>query len=537
MLPNRRSVAGVPVREIAALAVVLGVAAVLRLIALPTRGQWDADQGHDMLTLLAMTQSGELPLLGPPTSIGDVHHGALYYYLLAPAAWISGANPVVVTAAIALAGVAAVAVTWWLGRSIGGALAGILAALLMAVSASAVEESTFIWNPNLIPLASAIALAAAWRGWSSEVARPLAWVAAFGGAIVTMHCHVLGSILAPAIVIPWILDVRSRTGVERRQLLLAGAAGLALLVLSFVPLLIHELEFNFSETRAAITFVTGGGEPSTTSLPLRFVIIGLRVLAWPLVGIITEAPVAAILAAAGVIAAIAWRWRAGEGGQRNGGERSAARWFGLTLLWTTAALSVAASGLATVVPRLPNDHYHAFADPIVFVAVGLGLAGLARRPARLGDRPGAAWARPGALLAGALVVAIVGFNLVRQPPLVSPDGGWPAGDAAAERVLPSIEGQTAESLIVLTSLPEFKSGDAMRFPLVRRGADVPDLWADPMGFELRPHVVLCDALFEEAIGAPCGGPAEDEAVAPYAQRLVDRFEAAPGRWVSVYLPD
>jgi 4-amino-4-deoxy-L-arabinose transferase-like glycosyltransferase len=534
VLPDRRSVAGVPLRELIALAVILGIAAILRFVALPARGQWDADQGHDMLTLLAMTQSGELPLLGPPTSIGDVHHGALYYYLLAPAAWLSNADPVAVTAMIALAGVAAVAVTWWLGRSIGGTVAGLVAALLMAVSASAVEESTFIWNPNLIPLASSIALVAAWRAWSGDVARPLAWVVAFGGAIVTMHCHVLGSIFLPAIVVPWVLDVRRRDGAERRRLLLAGAAGLLLLVLSYVPLLIHEVEFNFSETRAAITFVTGGGEPSTTSLPLRFVVIGLRVLAWPLVGLVTEAPLAAIVAAGGVIAAIAWRSLAGDAW-----ERTASRWFGLTLLWTTAALSVAASGLATVVPRLPNDHYHAFADPIVFVAVGLGLAGLTRLPVRAGragDGSGRVAPRPGAILAGALVVAIVGFNLVRQPPLVSPDGGWPAGDAAAGRVLPSIEGQTDEPSIVLTSLPPFKSGDALRFPLVRRGADVPELWADPMGFELRPHVVLCAELFEEAIGAPCGGPAEDEVVAPYAQRLVDRFEAAPDRWVSVYLP-
>ena len=39
-----------------------------------------------MLVLRALVQSGELPLLGPPTSIGDFHHGVLYYYLLAPAA-------------------------------------------------------------------------------------------------------------------------------------------------------------------------------------------------------------------------------------------------------------------------------------------------------------------------------------------------------------------------------------------------------------------------------------------------------------------
>ena len=34
----------------------------------------------------SFVRDGIVPLLGPPTSIGDVHHGAWYYYLLAPAA-------------------------------------------------------------------------------------------------------------------------------------------------------------------------------------------------------------------------------------------------------------------------------------------------------------------------------------------------------------------------------------------------------------------------------------------------------------------
>jgi len=54
------------------------VAAVLRLPDLATRGAWDADQGHDMLVLRALVRDGVVPLLGQPTSIGDVHHGALY---------------------------------------------------------------------------------------------------------------------------------------------------------------------------------------------------------------------------------------------------------------------------------------------------------------------------------------------------------------------------------------------------------------------------------------------------------------------------
>ena len=61
------------------LAVLLGLialAAVMRLPDLATRGTWDADQGHDMLVLRAFVRDGVFPLLGPPTSIGDFHHGA-----------------------------------------------------------------------------------------------------------------------------------------------------------------------------------------------------------------------------------------------------------------------------------------------------------------------------------------------------------------------------------------------------------------------------------------------------------------------------
>jgi len=53
-------------------------------------------------------------------------------------------------------------------------------------------------------------------------------------------------------------------------------------------------------------------------------------------------------------------------------------------------------------------------------------------------------------------------------------------------------------------------------------------------------VLLCDDRFADAIGAPCGGAAESVAVADAAGPgwgpLLDRFTAAPGRFVSVYGP-
>jgi hypothetical protein len=499
------------------------LAALLRLPDLPTRGTWDADQGHDMLVLRTFVQNGIVPLLGPPTSIGDIHHGAWYYYLLSPAAALTnGDSPLAVVGLIALSGIAAVAVVWWLARSISGPVAGLVAGLVLAVSAAAIDESTFIWNPNLIALSSAIALAAAWRAWSGH--SRWWWVVAAIGTAVTMQCHVLGIALLPIVAAPFLLDGR------RRPLGAVALAILATFAIAYLPLVNNELTNDFSEARAAIDYIGARGPSNEVSIPVRFGIVGLRVVSWPLTGLITDGFVAGALAVLAVVIIVVWRWVAGREA-----ERYVARWFGLGLLWTVTFLTIAAPSLASVVRGLPNDHYHAFADPMVVVLVGMGAAALVREiTAPLG---------PGLVVAG--VAALIGWNALHLPPAVHPDGGFPAAAQAAARVDAALTaaGLDRDHTVPIKSLPEFKSTEAIVYPLARLGrayhGEVPKGTAPgSWGGDTYGLVLLCDELFRESIGAACGGPAE-LSVTPDAggERfgpLVDRFEAAPGRWVSVY---
>jgi len=103
----RRLRAGITRFDALALTASVVVAALLRIPGIEARGRFDADQGHDMLTLLRFTQDGVVPLLGPKTSVGEFHHGAFYYYLLAPSAAASNADPLAVTLFLALLGIAA----------------------------------------------------------------------------------------------------------------------------------------------------------------------------------------------------------------------------------------------------------------------------------------------------------------------------------------------------------------------------------------------------------------------------------------------
>ncbi len=474
-----------------------------------------------MLVLWTWVNGGDVPLLGPPTSLGDVHHGALYYYLLAPAAFLTGGtSPLAVVLEIALAGIAAVAVTWWLARSIGGPVAGLVAGLVLAVSTSAVDGSTFIWNPNLIALSSAVALAGAWRAWSTHRVRW--WVVAALGTAVTVQCHVLGIAMSPVVGALLVADWRRRgPGLDRGLAVRAGIAWVAIVLASYLPLAVHELQFDFSELQAALAYLRGGGDASVAGPLERFPIVSLRVLSWPLAGLITEAIVPALLTAVAVVTTVILRWRASDPS-----ERVAIRWLGLGLLWTCAFLTVAAPSLAIVIPDLPNDHYHAFADPMVVTVIGLGAAAAWRAGGRAGVARG-----PAALARVATVAALIvlcGWNLATQPPAVNPDGGFPAADAAADRIVTALGGAEEVELLLL---PDFKSTAAYAYPLIRDGHVV--------ATDVRPPnlVIVCDARFEAAIGAACGGPAEDELVASEARRydLTDRFEAAPGRIISVYL--
>ena len=488
------------------------LAILVRVVDLPTRGRWDDDQGAHLLAVRDWIVNGIVPLVGPTSSLGEAHHGALYYWLLAPSAALTNTDPVWATATLLALGVAAVLAIAWLGRVLAGVPGAIAAGLLAACSPAWIEASTFLWNPNLVPAGAAIATAGAWTAWARCDGRW--WLLATAGLVVAVEGHLLAMIAVPPFVALLLAHARrAMQPLERRRLQMGISASLLLLVVAALPLAVHELRTAFSETRAIAAFLAGGRTEIGGSLVDTFVVGFVRSLSWPLTGLLTGTPVAALLGAAGVMLAAAWRWLAGSRI-----ERAFVTGAALTTVWSVAVLAVVAPGLATIVPELPTDHYHAFLDPLVLASAGLGVVGLLRQP-RVNRR-----LRSG--LAVAALALTVAAGVLAWPPSVAPDGGWPAAEAAAARVS-DVAG--AEAAVV--SLPAFKTGDGLRFPLLRRGLLVRD--------EAAAIVVTCDPVFEEAIGATCGGPAEDAWLAGRADgsalELVDRFTSGPRRTISVYV--
>ena len=84
--------------ELAGLLAILAAAAVLRFVNLAARGGWDSDQGNQMLGVWTALKTWQWPQVGPLSSIGTFHHGALTYDIWLPAVWLGNGDPTYVVA-------------------------------------------------------------------------------------------------------------------------------------------------------------------------------------------------------------------------------------------------------------------------------------------------------------------------------------------------------------------------------------------------------------------------------------------------------
>jgi hypothetical protein len=544
---------GVGGRELACVAGIVAAAAAFRFVNLPVRGGWDSDQGTEMLALRDAIATGRLPTFGPVSSLGNFHHGALSRDLILPAAWLGNGDPTWVVGENALLGLLVVLAVWWIARSIAGTPAGLAAALLAAVSASLIGYSTFIWNPTPVEPGAALAYLGAWQAVRTQKAQW--WILAAIGSAVAAQSHIAAAVILLPMAAAYALDLRRGPAVRRRSIVRWGLASAVLFFATFLPMIVSEIGHDFSDTRGILAYFTSPTSTAVHDPITRVLFSAVRILAWPLtrwplIDFVPAFPIALVVAA-GLAVGLLWRLgataeqktaggsvatagpddevaRGGSGAagsaiseDRTGApeaiERLGTRLVGGGLLLIILALGLGVHAVSEV-QGLPTEQYHIVADPLVFVAAGLVLGGLWRS---LPLRDVTAARRAAAVVA---IVALVAWNVDRWPPLTSPDGGWPAAQAAATRV----ERDAGSSAVALVPLFAPKGGDAYAYPLARDGVTL-----------VAPEhaaivVILCDTFWLSG----CGGPAEEawRTGNPAGRNLVfvDRFAAAPDRLLTVY---
>jgi 4-amino-4-deoxy-L-arabinose transferase and related glycosyltransferases of PMT family len=247
----------------AVLALILGIAALLRFERLDELTVYLGDQGQHAFAVQKALTIGQLPSVGPPASTGTWVRGPAYYVLLMPAFLIGGGEPLAGAAFVAIVDLGTIVLLFLVGRRAAGELAGLVAAALWSVSPLAVLFGRFMWNPQLVPFFTLIAFYSLAR--VREDGRWIALVAVAWSLAWQSHDQAL--LVLPSLVLgAWLL----RDQIRPSHWALAGG----LFAVSLAPYIVHELRNGLQDVVAMANYIlqgSGGPAGNTLSAPGRLV--------------------------------------------------------------------------------------------------------------------------------------------------------------------------------------------------------------------------------------------------------------------------
>lgn len=240
---------------------ILILAAFLRLYRINEYMTFLGDEGRDAIVIKKILTEFDLPLLGPPTSIGNMYLGPLYYYMMSVAMTFSWLNPVAAAVMVALIGTATVLLIYYLAREWFGRGAAIIASLLYALSPVNIIYSRSSWNPNPAPFFTLLAVLGFYL---ANKKRDYRWLILTGAAVAfASQMHYLALILIPIFIILWCYEYfNNRLQKNSGKYFVWGTLGGILIFLFLMsPLVIFDLRHNFLNYRALTTFF---GQRETT---------------------------------------------------------------------------------------------------------------------------------------------------------------------------------------------------------------------------------------------------------------------------------
>ena len=231
--------------EVTIISLIVLFALILRLFKIDQYLTFLGDEGRDVRVVRDILK-GNLAFIGPQTSIGNMYLGPLYYYIMAPALFLSNLSPVGPAVLNAVIGSLTVGLVWWIGRTWFNPLSGTLAAILMAVSPVAIIYSRSSWNPNPMPFFALLSVFGMYQVWQGKDHRWLILsVASFTFAI---QMHYLGLLLIPTLAVFWLLSAKNK------QFLLTSFKSLVIFIFLMSPLVLFDLKHSGLNLNAFKTF-------------------------------------------------------------------------------------------------------------------------------------------------------------------------------------------------------------------------------------------------------------------------------------------
>lgn len=237
---------------------ILILATFLRFYKLSEYMTFLGDEGRDAIVIKNMLIDRHFPLIGPPTSVGNIYLGPLYYYMMAIPMAIFGLSPVAAAGMNAFLGVVTVILIYYLGKVWFGRMAGLVSAYLYAISPVTIIYSRSSWNPNPAPFFALIAMFSLHKLHKTG---NFLWLILTGFSVgAALQMHYLATILIPVVGLIWLFEVifRKYQKLKSSRMFSGTILGIFSFVLIMSPLVWFDLRHNFLNYRAITELLSGG---------------------------------------------------------------------------------------------------------------------------------------------------------------------------------------------------------------------------------------------------------------------------------------
>jgi hypothetical protein len=278
--------------------------AALRLVFVRDYLMFQGDQGRDALIAKRILYDGDLVLVGPVTSVGNMYLGPFYYYFMVPWLALTYPDPVGPAYGVALVSILGLILFYNVSRMIFSKQLSLIALMLMTFSHIGIQYNRFSWNPNLAPAVMTALLYSLFQ--ATIFGKYRYWWGVAAAMALLIQLHYLALLALPAILLIYGFELyRLR---RPQQLINAGLIGLVILCLSVTPLIAFDLRHNNLIRESFVGFFTSAEEhikplskvtQITRVIDDRAVHILSRLVGWPQNESVERLIVLITLAAAG----------------------------------------------------------------------------------------------------------------------------------------------------------------------------------------------------------------------------------------------
>lgn len=232
---------------------ILVLGAFLRLYKIDQYMTFLGDEGRDVVLVRRFLVYGDIFLIGPGTSIGNMYLGPLYYYMMAPALWLFNYSPVGPSLQIAILGIITIGFVWFAAREWFGRNAGLIASFLYAIAPTVIIYSRSSWNPNIMPFFALLCVFSIWR---TVTTKKLYWLPVLGVSFAAcLQSHYLALLLAPTLGIFWLYGAYLfKKSKNIKKYLVYSFVSLILFLALMSPLVIFDFRHGFQNFGAIEKF-------------------------------------------------------------------------------------------------------------------------------------------------------------------------------------------------------------------------------------------------------------------------------------------